>query len=188
MTGVNFDGFPDDGARRGPGRPKKDAVTATLTELAGDQEKGAVGSVPDAGGIDFAKAMENFRLFSETADILPMPPENAIPGFKLIWLSRDAIKDSIANRQAMGYRPVRPDEIPGFQTSEIDSAQNRDVITCREMVLYKLPVELWRQFMNENHYRRPAELLSSTKRDFDEYRRKNGGRNGLGEFGSISGD
>lgn len=87
------------------------------------------------------------------ANILPNPPE--IPGFKMIWLSTTHSADTIPERMRRGYSPVKLEEIPGFDAWQIKSGDWAGYIGVREMLLFKIPVEMWAEDMTYVHHTAP---------------------------------
>jgi hypothetical protein len=88
-------------------------------------------------------------------EALPTPP--AIPGWHLVWLSTTNQQDPIFRRERMGYVPVQPEELPGFESLKITAGDHIGKIGCNEMVLYKLPVEDYLVMMEENHHYAPLD-------------------------------
>ena len=97
--------------------------------------------------------------FEQTA--LPQPP--AIPGWHLCWLTTTSQYDSIQKRQRIGYKPVRSDELPGFDPSNGQTLDRfSGFVTCNEMVLHKIPETYYQRMMSYFHHRRPAEDARQT--------------------------
>jgi len=90
---------------------------------------------------------------------LPDIPENAIPGFHLCWLSTTNNYDSIDKRMALGYEPVKAAELgKGFETlGKMSSGKFEGCVSCNEMVLFKLPEELYQEAMRLMHLEDPLE-------------------------------
>lgn len=102
---------------------------------------------------------------------LPQPP--ALRGWHLCWLTSNSQYDTIAKRQRIGYRPVRRDEMPGFDPSNgQDLNRYEGFVTCNEMVLHKIPEVLYQKMMNYFHHKRPADGDNNTLQQI---------KNGLGE-------
>lgn len=97
--------------------------------------------------------------FEQTA--LPTPPP--LPGWHLCWLTTTSQYDSISKRQRIGYRPVRRDELPGFDPSNGQGLQDfAGVVTCNEMVLHKIPERYYQKMMEYFHHKRPLEDQRAT--------------------------
>ncbi len=90
-----------------------------------------------------------------TQSALPKTPE--IPGWHLCWLSTTNSYDSIDKRMRLGYVPVKADELTGFDTYRVKSGENIGFIACNEMVLYKIPMDLYQDVMLQMHHEKPLE-------------------------------
>ena len=90
---------------------------------------------------------------------LPDLPEGIIPGFHLCWLSTTNNYDSIDKRMALGYEPVKASELgKGFETlGKMSSGKFEGCISCNEMVLFKLPDEVYQEVMRMMHLEDPLE-------------------------------
>lgn len=90
-----------------------------------------------------------------TANALPNPP--ALPGYHLCWLSTTNNADPIHKRIRMGYEPVRAEEVPGFEHYKMKSGEYEGVVSCNEMVLFKLPEDIHREMMSYFHHEKPLQ-------------------------------
>lgn len=88
-------------------------------------------------------------------EALPKPPD--IPGFHLCWLSTTNQYDPIHKRLRMGYEPVKAEELPGFENYKVKSGEMAGFISCNEMVLYKMPQNIYQEIMAEMHHYAPLE-------------------------------
>ena len=90
---------------------------------------------------------------------LPDIPENAIPGMHLCWLSTTNQYDSIDKRMALGYEPVKASELgKGFESlGKMSSGKFEGCVSCNEMVLFKLPEEIYQEVMKMMHLEDPLE-------------------------------
>ena len=90
---------------------------------------------------------------------LPDLPKDAIPGFHLCWLSTTNQYDSIDKRLALGYEPVKAAELgKGFETlGKMSSGKFEGCVSCNEMVLFKLPEEIYQEVMRMLHLEDPLE-------------------------------
>lgn len=90
-----------------------------------------------------------------TQEVLPTPPAN--PGWHYCWLSTTNSTDPIYKRVQKGYEPVKSSEIPGFAQYRMDQGEFEGCIACNEMILFKLPEELYQDYMTYLHYELPNE-------------------------------
>ena len=90
---------------------------------------------------------------------LPDLPENIIPGVHLCWLSTTNNYDSIDKRMALGYEPVKAAELgKGFEAlGKMSSGKFEGCVSCNEMVLFKLPEEIYQEVMRMMHLEDPLE-------------------------------
>ena len=90
---------------------------------------------------------------------LPDIPAGAIPGFHLCWLSTTNNYDSIDKRMALGYEPVKASELgKGFENlGKMSSGKFEGCVSCNEMVLFKLPEDIYQEVMRMLHLEDPLE-------------------------------
>lgn len=90
-----------------------------------------------------------------TQSALPNPP--SIPGWHLCWLSTTNSYDSIDKRIRLGYVPVRADEVPGMDNNRVKAGEHVGFIACNEMLLYKIPEDIYQEVMAHFHHEAPLE-------------------------------
>ena len=90
---------------------------------------------------------------------LPDLPPGILPGFHLCWLSTTNNYDSIDKRLALGYEPVKVSELgKGFENlGKMSSGKFEGCISCNEMVLFKLPEDIYQEVMRMLHLEDPLE-------------------------------
>jgi hypothetical protein len=98
--------------------------------------------------------MEIFKAAHAQAVLPDIPP---IPGFHDIWLASNNPRDSLQMRHRLGYRPVEPDDVKGFEFVSDKGTHTDGLIRVNEMVAYKIPSELYQQYMRHNHHYAPAQ-------------------------------
>lgn len=100
-------------------------------------------------------AADTLRLIRDEfrQEALPSPPE--IPGWHTCWLSTTSTYDPISKRQRLGYVPVAPEELRGFKVEKAGSGEFQGAVTCNEMVLFKIPQEVYEMIMREFHHDQP---------------------------------
>ncbi len=112
----------------------------------------------NAGDIERRERLEAFRdKWANSA--LPEISKDAIPGFHLCWLSTTNQYDSIDKRLALGYEPVKAAELgKGFESlGKMSSGKFEGCVSCNEMVLFKLPEEIYQEVMRMLHLEDPLE-------------------------------
>ena len=90
---------------------------------------------------------------------LPEIPKDLLPGFHLCWLSTTNTYDSIDKRMALGYEPVKASELgKGFEgLGKMSSGKFEGCVSCNEMVLFKLPEDIYQEVMRMLHLEDPLE-------------------------------
>ena len=115
-------------------------------------------NVADPNDIARRERLEAFRdKWANSA--LPDLPKDIIPGFHLCWLSTTNTYDSIDKRMALGYEPVKAAELgKGFEgLGKMNSGKFEGCISCNEMVLFKLPEDVYQEVMRMLHLEDPLE-------------------------------
>jgi hypothetical protein len=90
-----------------------------------------------------------------TQSALPSVPE--MKGWHLCWLSTTNSYDSIDKRIRLGYSPVKAEELPGMDNNKVKAGEHAGFISCNEMLLYKIPNELYQDVMAHFHHEAPLE-------------------------------
>jgi hypothetical protein len=90
-----------------------------------------------------------------TQSALPSVPE--MKGWHLCWLSTTNSYDSIDKRIRLGYSPVKAEELPGMDNNKVKAGEHAGFISCNEMLLYKIPMELYQDVMAHFHHEAPLE-------------------------------
>ena len=90
---------------------------------------------------------------------LPDMPGGTIPGYHLCWLSTTNTYDSIDKRMALGYEPVKAAELGnGFGSlGKMSSGKFEGCVSCNEMILFKLPEDVYQEVMRMLHLEDPLE-------------------------------
>jgi hypothetical protein len=128
-----------------------------------DRLEARVAEVKDRGTAneDDVKRRERLEAFRDKwqNSALPDLPKDAIPGFHLCWLSTTNQYDSIDKRLALGYEPVKAAELgKGFESlGKMSSGKFEGCVSCNEMVLFKLPEEIYQEVMRMLHLEDPLE-------------------------------
>jgi hypothetical protein len=105
----------------------------------------------------FISKQERRRMWSEewTQSALPKLPD--MNGWHLCWLSTTNSYDSIDKRIRLGYVPVKSDELPGYEDYKVKSGEHVGYISCNEMLLFKLPMDIYQEIMTYHHHDQPRE-------------------------------
>ena len=142
----------------GDERLKKDAGMP----VRGSRDSADVDRVQEDGST--LSAAERRKLLRQgwVQEVLPKPP--VIPGFHCCWLSTTNSTDPIYKRVQRGYVPVRAAEVPGFGTQyTLTSGEFEGCVACNEMLLFKIPLELYNDLMTIYHHDMPMEQEASIR-------------------------
>jgi len=93
--------------------------------------------------------------------VLPTIPD--IPGYHLCWLASNNQYDPLHRRFQMGYQPVQASEIPGYDMYRVKEGENTGHIMCNEMLLCKMPMDVYQDIMLENHHYQPLDEAEKIK-------------------------
>jgi len=105
----------------------------------------------------FISTQERKKMWSEewTQSALPKLPN--VDGWHLCWLSTTNSYDSIDKRIRLGYVPVKSEELPGYEDYRVKSGEHVGYISCNEMLLFKLPMDIFQEIMTYQHHDKPRE-------------------------------
>lgn len=108
--------------------------------------------VTEERGISDDDRIEMFRNQLNNGALPNLPP---IPGYHLCWLTTTNNNDSIHRRALLGYEPVKPEEVPGFEYATVKTGEWAGHVAVNEMLAYKLPLRLYEAYMQEAHHDAP---------------------------------
>jgi len=96
-----------------------------------------------------------------------LPDLPKIPGYHTCWLTTTNPRDSIHARIRLGYEPIKPEDVPGWEYASIKTGEWQGFIGVNEMLAFKLPISLYKKYMHAVHYDAPNQeeerLLSSNE-------------------------
>lgn len=107
-------------------------------------------------------------------EVLPTPPQ--VPGWHFCWLSTTNASDPIYKRMQKGYEPVRVTEFPAFVQYKVTQGEYEGCIACNEMLLFKIPEEIYQDVMSYFHYELPLEEEEMLKANLPEEVQDSSGR------------
>lgn len=120
-----------------------------------------------------------------------LPDLPKIPGWHLCWLTTTNPRDSIQGRLRLGYEPVKPEDVPGWEHATIKTGDWQGFIGVNEMLAFKLPVSLYEKFMKEAHHDAPLreeEKLSDTAEFLEQQARASGSNVMIGDGNKAMGE
>ena len=133
----------------------------------------------------FVSSEERRKMWKDewTQSALPNVPD--IRGWHLCWLSTTNGYDSIDKRIRLGYVPVKADELPGFENYRVKAGDHDGYIACNEMLLYKLPMDIYQEVMTAMHHDAPLEDAEKIRIQAEQLQ----GRDSSGKrLGSVEGE
>ena len=98
---------------------------------------------------------ERVEMFRQQFFQSSLPDLPKIPGWHMCWLTTTNPRDSIQTRIRLGYEPVKPEEVPGWEYATIKTGDWNGFIGVNEMLAFKLPVSLYEKYMREAHHNAP---------------------------------
>lgn len=153
---------------------------------AGGRENRAVEDQVRAAPEDnFVSSNERRKMWKDewTQRALPDVPE--IPGWHLCWLSTTNSYDSIDKRVRLGYVPVKAEEVQGFENNKVKAGEHTGFIACNEMLLYKIPMDVYQEVMAHFHHEAPLDEANKIRSQAESV----GGQDSKGKkLGSFEGD
>ena len=129
---------------------------------------------------------ERRRMFRQEFQQEALPNVPDIPGFHPCWLSTTSTYDPIHKRLRMGYTPVTVEDLPGFEHMRVKSGEHQGFISINEMVLYKIPLDVYQEIMTEFHHDAPMD--EQTKIKIQQEQLLNAKDNSGKRLGNIEGD
>ncbi len=111
---------------------------------------------------DSLRRAERRAMLSDVNTLLPNPPK--MPGYHLFWATTTNQKDSVEQRQRLGYEFVTRAELPDFHLSSQKSGElTEDRIMVNEMVLMKIDEQDFIDDMLYKHHDLPKEAIDNLK-------------------------
>jgi hypothetical protein len=160
------------------GRSSKQSTNRRLGKAAQNRQQ-----TQNRNATDFDR-MELFRQAHAQSALPDLPP---IPGWHVCWLTSTNSKDSLAFRRRLGYEPIKPEELVGFGEFALGATNTPQagLICVNEMVAFKLPIDVFNEYMQENHHYAPAredeKLTDAAQQAKEALQRKTGKTADVGE-------
>ena len=91
-------------------------------------------------------------------EVLPDPNNPKVPGWHYCWLSTTNQSDPIYKRLSLGYELVKASDMPKFSLqNKAMSGEFEGCIAINEMILSRIPEELYQEILMINHHEKPME-------------------------------
>lgn len=151
----------------------------------GRENRASLDSDREAPEEKFFSSEERKKMWKDewTQSALPNVPE--LKGFHVCWLSTTNGYDSIDKRMRLGYTPIKVEEIPGFENWRVKAGEHAGFIACNEMLLFKIPMELYQEIMAHFHHEAPLEEANKIRLQAEAQQ----GRDSSGrKLGQVEGD
>jgi hypothetical protein len=134
----------------------------------------------------FVSAEERRKMWKDEWTQSALPNVPALKGWHLCWLSTTNSYDSIDKRIRLGYIPVKAEDIPGFENWRVKAGEHEGFIACNEMLLYKIPEDVYQDIMTHFHHDAPMDEATKIKMNADNVQ---GARDSSGRsLGQVEGD
>jgi len=127
---------------------------------------------------------ERVEMFRQQMFQSALPDLPKIPGYHACWLTTTNPRDSIQVRLRLGYEPIKPEDIPGWEYVTVKTGEWAGFIGVNEMLAFKLPVSLYEKYMQEAHHDAPMreeEKLSDTAEFMQQQARASGSNLSMGD-------
>lgn len=111
----------------------------------------------------FVSSDERRKMWKDEWTQSALPNVPGLKGFHLCWLSTTNGYDSIDKRMRLGYTPVKADDVPGYENWRVKAGEHVGFIACNEMLLFKIPLELYQSIMTHFHHDAPLEEANKIK-------------------------
>ena len=123
----------------------------------GRENRASLDKSREAPEDNFVSTDERRKMWKDewTQSALPSVPD--MKGWHLCWLSTTNSYDSIDKRIRLGYVPVKAEEVPGMENSRVKAGEHVGFVACNEMLLYKIPMEMYQDVMAHFHHDAPLE-------------------------------
>lgn len=151
---------------------KPTPVVRDQSRIAQQSDSRADRSDSDSKKLNSGEIEEKLRIIREgwSDNILPSTIDGD-PAYHYCWLSTTNQSDPIYRRLHIGYELVRANELPGLALqNRVPSGEFEGCISINELILAKIPNELYQELMSINHYERPMqeEELLRANMELDE--------------------
>jgi hypothetical protein len=98
---------------------------------------------------------ERVEMFRQSFFQSALPDLPKLPGWHMCWLTTSNPRDSIQGRTRLGYEPVKPEDVPGWEYATVKTGEYSGMIGVNEMLAFKLPMKLYELYMKEAHHDAP---------------------------------
>ena len=158
-------------------RLKKSAGDSAARESRAMQDR----AVTEARALSDDERVEMFRQQFHQSSLPDLP---RIPGWHTCWLTTTNPRDSVHMRMRLGYEPLKPEDVPGWEYVTVKTGEWQGFIGVNEMLAFKLPMSLYEKYMQEAHHDAPLreeEKLTDTAEFMEQQARASKSRLDMGD-------
>ena len=98
---------------------------------------------------------ERVEMFRQQFHQSSLPDLPKLDGWHCCWLTTTNPRDSIHMRMRLGYEPLKPSDVPGWDYVTVKTGEWQGFIGVNEMLAFKLPISLYEKYMQEAHHDAP---------------------------------
>jgi len=155
-----------------------------LKKSAGDNRVGRAmvdRAATESRALSDDERVEMFRQQFHQSSLPDLPKFN---GWHTCWLTTTNPRDSIHMRMRLGYEPLKPEDVPGWEYVTLKTGDWTGFIGVNEMLAFKLPISLYEKYMQEAHHDAPMreeEKLTDTADFMEQQARASGSRMDAGD-------
>lgn len=127
---------------------------------------------------------ERVEMFRQQMFQSALPDLPKLAGYHSCWLTTTNPRDSIQARMRLGYEPIKPEDIPGWEYVAIKTGEWAGFVGVNEMLAFKLPIGLYEKYMKEAHHDAPMReetKLSDTAEFMQQQARASGSNVAMGD-------
>jgi hypothetical protein len=135
---------------------------------------------------------DRVEMFRQQLHQSALPDLPKIPDYHTCWLTTTNPRDSIQHRMQLGYEPIKPSDIPGWEYVTLKTGEYAGFIGVNELLAFKLPMRLYEAYMNESHFEAPLredEKLAAMTDGMKDAIERSGGKviegDGMQDFRSV---
>lgn len=156
----------------------------TGADVRGSRDDADVNRVQEDGAGLSAEERRKLLRKDWVQEVLPSPP--VMPGFHFCWLSTTNSTDPVYKRIQRGYTPVKASEVPQLGSQYMAQGGEFDgCVACNEMLLFKIPMQLYQDLMTIYHHDMPMEQESAIRENINARNQEDS--NGR-QLASVEGD
>ena len=127
---------------------------------------------------------ERVEMFRQQFFQSSLPDLPKIPGWHTCWLTTTNPRDSVQMRIRLGYQPIKPEDVPGWEYATVKTGEWVGFVGVNEMLAFKLPMSLYEKYMKEAHHDAPLreeEKLTDTAEFMEQQARASKSRIDMGD-------